>query len=136
MEALFLVLFLAGPALLAGAVMYALRPSLVVRISTGSIATQFGLVVVAWLLLATMPGREDWGGAGDACRDFGTIQGAVVGVIGLATLVVGGIAAGSSTVSVLRGAARPGRIAAGIGADALCVAVWIPLFVMALCGLE
>jgi hypothetical protein len=134
MEALILLVLL-GPPLVAAAVVSFVRPGWVLRISTGSIAVQVGLVLAAWLLLATIPDHPNWNGAvGDTCPNLATVQGAVAGVFALAVLVVGGIAAGSSVVGVVRGAARWPRIVAGLGADALFVTVWVPLLGMAFCG--
>jgi hypothetical protein len=137
MSWLILILALAGPPLVAGAVLSTVRPDWVVRISTGSMVTQVGLVLISWLLLATLPGRTNWSGAvGDTCPNLDAPQGIAVIVIAFATLAVGGIAAGSSTVSVLRRAAKPGRVAAGLGADGLTVAVWVPIVATALCGMN
>src|SRR5215211_3799951 len=53
------------------AVLFVVRRAWVVRVSNATIIVQAGLVLTAWLLIATMPEKRDFsGGVGDTCPDL------------------------------------------------------------------
>jgi hypothetical protein len=107
----------------------------VVRISNATIVTQVGLVLTAWLLMATMPRTRNWSGSvGETCPDLDNVQGVVLGVVAFGSLAIGVVAALSAIACVARRAAAPGRLLAGLATCGLCVAIWLPLIVQALCG--
>jgi hypothetical protein len=122
-------------AVLCTGVLSVIHTDWVVRVSNASVVTQVGLVLISWLLLATMPQRRNWSGAlGATCSDFDTPLGIALIVVAFASLAIGSVALLSSIVSVVRRAARWGRLGAGFGTAALCLAIWVPFIGQALCG--
>ncbi len=133
-EALFGIPFVA--ALVAGMPLSLVRAPWLIRISNWSIGAQIGLVLTSWLLLATIPG-ERWTASSEvACPDFESAQGELLFLVAYSSIAVGGVALASAVLGVYRRAARPGRALAGLATSALYLAIWIPFFLAAFCGLS
>jgi hypothetical protein len=108
-----------------------------VRICNWAIAAQVGLVLTAWLLLAVIPGEQNWRApSGVTCPDFDTVTGELLGVVAYSSFGVGAVALASAFLAVRRRAARPGRLLAGLGASGVYLLIWIPLVFASLCGLS
>jgi hypothetical protein len=117
------------------AVLFVVRRAWVVRVSNATIIVQAGLVLTAWLLIATMPEKRDFsGGVGDTCPDLDTLQGIALWVVAVASLAIAGISVMSGVVSVVRRAGRAGRLLAGLATGGLCLLIWVPLILAAFCG--
>lgn len=123
--------------LAAGIGLHFLSSGWVIRVSTATIGTQVLLTLTAWLLLATMPGKQNWRESlGSTCPDFDGTQGVLLAVVAYGSVGVGAIALASSFISVRRRAAAGGRLLAGIVAAALVFAIFIPILAAAFCGMS
>lgn len=108
-----------------------------VQISNSSITLQIGLVLTSWLLLATLPGKQNSRATfGDTCPDFDNFHGSLLEVVAFSSFAVGGIALASAVFSVHNRLAAPGRVLAGLATSALYLAIWVPLVFASLCGLS
>jgi hypothetical protein len=121
---------LIAPAVLSGLVLLAVRGEWVVRVSTWSILVQIALALGAWFLYVAWY-SDAVNSYGDTCPDPTPLA-----VLAFGAILVGGIAAGSSTVSVMRHTAGAGRLLAGLAAEGLIVVTWIAFLLVALCGLD
>src|SRR4051794_35549761 len=121
--------------LAAGIGLHFLNSGWVIRVSTVAISTQVLLTLLAWLMLATMPGKQNWREpVGSMCPDLDGTQGDLLAVVACGSVGVGAIALASSFIGVRRRAAAPGRLLAGIVAAALVFAIFIPIVGAAFCG--
>jgi hypothetical protein len=59
-----------------------------IRINNWAIVGQIGLVLTSWLLLATLPDEVGT----SYCREFDSLQGEFLFVVGYASFAVGGVA--------------------------------------------
>ena len=121
--------------LAAGIGLHFLSSGWVIRVSTAAIGTQVVLTLLAWLMLATMPGKQNGRESlGSTCPDLDGTQGGLLAVVAYGSVGVGAIALAASFIGVRRRAAAPGRLLAGIAAAALVFAIFIPILLAAFCG--
>lgn len=107
----------------------------IIRISDATIGLQMLLTLLVWIGIETMPGKEN-GRTGGTCPRFDSISGRLLMFVAYGSIAVGAVALASSFIAIRRHAATKARLLAGIFGAALVFAIWFPLVLVALCGLD
>lgn len=105
------------------------------RISSAAIVAQIALTCLAWALLETLPHERDWSGSvGATCPRMEGVQGGAVAVVAFASVAVAIVALPASIIVVRRRAGSAWRVAGGVLAIVLMLAILAGILGTALCG--
>jgi hypothetical protein len=126
-----------GAVLLSGLVLHFVDTPWVRRISTTAIGAQLALTGLAWALLDTLPRETDWSGSvGATCPRMEGVQGGAVAVVAFGSIAVAAVALAAGAIVVRRRAGSAWRIAGGVLAIVLMVAIFAGILGSALCGMN
>jgi hypothetical protein len=129
----FLLGVFVGAPLVASVLLRLVPAPALVPISTATIVTQVVLVAGTWLVLAYVPTYQ---GSTQDCPDLDTGAGAVLSAAAFVSPIVAAFACASSVMAYNRKIGGAGRWWLGIASEGLVLAIWVPWFFTALCGIS